>query len=329
MTRSIPILVLSAMLGASWMCTAQVQAPPGTSDAAQTAPGAGRGGPGGPGGAPGRGAGRGPGAAAIPPGPPAPVPPQVAMARPTTQELTQINAELKKFVDTADASAKPLLQKYQSLLVVKPLRDNPTIRPTPGVRFGRHEAFVEEASKGGIDLLLHGDSITDLWRNSRESYTKFFGQYKTANFGVSGDTTQGVLWGLQNGEGKGFQPKAIMLMIGTNSSGNSTGPEIAEGVGAVVLEMRKDFPDAKILLLAIFPRNGVDSPARKVNAEASEIFSRLADDKHVFFMDIGKVFLAPDGSIPREIMGDSLHPTAAGYELWGNAVKDKLAELMK
>ena len=84
---------------------------------------------------------------------------------------------------------------------------------------------------------------------------------------------------------------------------------------------RSEFP--------IHPRNGVDAPARAVNAEASTIFSKLADDKHVFFMDIGKIFLSPDGSISRDIMGDQLHPTAAGYELWGNAGKDKLAELMK
>ena len=75
--------------------------------------------------------------------------------------------------------------------------------------------------------------------------------------------------------------------------------------------------------------NGVDAPARAVNAEASTIFSKLADDKHVFFTDIGKIFVSPDDPISREIMGDQLHPTVAGYKLWGNAVKDKLAELMK
>ena len=119
----------------------------------------------------------------------------------------------------------------------------------------RHEGFVEIAKQGNIDLLLHGDSITDWWVQgdaNKAMFDKYFGAIRTANFAVAGDTTQGVLWGLRNGEGQGFQPKAIMLMIGTNNSGN-TGPEIAEGVGAVVLEMRKNFPNAKILLLAIFP----------------------------------------------------------------------------
>jgi beta-glucosidase len=188
---------------------------------------------------------------------------------------------------------------------------------------------VELAKKGDIDLLLVGDSITDLWRNSTETYATYFGKYKVANFAISGDTTQGVLWGLQNGEGSGFQPKAIMMMIGTNNSGGNTGPEIAEGVGAIVLELRKDFPNAKILLLAIFPRNAPTSPARKVNADASAIYSKLADNQHVFYMDIGQKFLSPDGTISTEIMADGLHPTAKGYVIWGDAVKDRLAELMK
>ena len=193
----------------------------------------------------------------------------------------------------------------------------------------RHDSFVEIAKKGDIDLLLVGDSITDLWRNSTETYATYFGKYKVANFAISGDTTQGVLWGLQNGEGTGFQPKAIMMMIGTNNSGGNTGPEIAEGVGAIVLELRKDFPNAKILLLAIFPRNAPTSNARKVNAEASAIYSRLADNQRVFYMDIGEKFLSPDGTISTEIMPDGLHPSAKGYVVWGEAIKDKLAELMK
>ena len=88
---------------------------------------------------------------------------------------------------------------------------------------------------------------------TRRCSTSTSASIRTANFAIAGDTTQGVLWGLQNGEGQGFQPKAIMLMIGTNNTGANTAPEIAEGIGAVVLEMRHDFPDAKILLLAIFP----------------------------------------------------------------------------
>jgi lysophospholipase L1-like esterase len=279
--------------------------------------------PGGPGA---RGGGRG--GPAVPPGPPQPVPPEVAIQRPTAAEVARINEELTRMINANTSASKPLLDKYRALTTVQVPRDNSAIRPVPR-NAARHDSFVELAKKGDIDLLLVGDSITDLWRNSTETYATYFGKYKVGNFAISGDTTQGVLWGLQNGEGTGFQPKAIMMMIGTNNSGGNTGPEIAEGVGAIVYELRKDFPNAKILLLAIFPRNAPTSNNRKVNAEASAIYSKLADNQHVFYMDIGQKFLSPDGTISTEIMADGLHPTAKGYVIWGDAVKDKLAELMK
>jgi beta-glucosidase len=317
MKRTVWVLAIAAIMITTLTFVAIGQAPaPGQAPAAAAA-GQARGG------APAGGA-RGPVVA----GPPQPVPPEVAIPRPTAAEVAQMNEEIAKMINANKSANKPLLEKYRSLTVVQMPRDNSAIRPVPR-NAAKHDSYVELAKKGDIDLLLVGDSITDLWRNSTETYATYFGKYKVGNFAISGDTTQGVLWGLQNGEGVGFQPKAIMMMIGTNNSGANTGPEIAEGVGSIVFELRKDFPNAKILLLAIFPRNAPASPARKVNADASAIFSKLADNKKVFYMDIGQKFLSPDGTISTEIMADGLHPTAKGYVIWGDAIKDKLAELMK
>ena len=223
---------------------------------------------------------------------------------------------------------------------------NTAVIPMLNPRFvGRHNDFVAAAPKGGIDILFMGDSITDWWRNpgntngfphgTNGAYTgkpvfdKYFGSQKIANFGIAGDTTQGVLWRLQNGEGQGYQPRVIMLMIGTNNTRRNTAEEIAEGVAAVVQEMRKDFPDAKILLLGIFPRSSPESSVRaKINA-INGIISKLKDGQHVFYLDIGPKFLSADGTISRDIMSDGLHPTTKGYEIWAEAVKGPLDNLAK
>jgi lysophospholipase L1-like esterase len=284
-----------------------------------------------PGGPPGGGRG---GFAPVVIGPPAPVPPEVEIPRPTPAELEQVNAALKRFVDSDKSSAQPLLKKFESLMLLQKPRLNVAATFTQtNQRMGpRHEGFVAKAKEGNIDLLLHGDSITDWWQQDANlpMFNKYFGNIPTANFAVAGDTTQGVLWGLRNGEGQGFQPKAVMLMIGTNNTGQSTGPEIAEGVGAVVMELRRNFPSAKILLLAIFPRALPGDPVRDKIAEVNQIISRLDDKKNVFYMDIGQKFLDDKGVfLPDSFRPDNLHPQAKGYDIWGEAVSAKLAELMK
>jgi beta-glucosidase len=156
-------------------------------------------------------------------------------------------------------------------------------------------------------------------------FNKYFGDVKVANFGISGDTTQGVLWRLQNGEGKAHKPKAVMLMIGTNNTGGSSGAEIAEGIGAIVLELRKDFADAKIMLLAIFPRGaGPSDSNRRKCEEANKIIARLDDQKHVFFTDINSKFLNDKGGLIGFRTSDNLHPVEEGYEIWASTVAPTL-----
>jgi lysophospholipase L1-like esterase len=307
----------------------------GTNGAFAQAPAAGTPAAPGRGGAPGGGPGGGRGNfAPVRIGPPAPVPPQVAIPRPTPTELEQVNTALKKLIDSDKSATQPLLKKFESLMLLQPPRLNTaaTFTQTQQRMGPRHEGFVARAQEGNIDLLLHGDSITDWWLQeaNKPVFDKYFGAMRTANFAVAGDTTQGVLWGLRNGEGQGFQPKAVMLMIGTNNTGANSAPEIAEGVGAVVMEMRRDFPNAKILLLAIFPRSLPGDPVRDKIAEVNRIISKLDDQQHVFYMDIGSKFLDEKGVfLPDSFRPDNLHPLAKGYDIWGQAVSAKLAELMK
>jgi lysophospholipase L1-like esterase len=256
----------------------------------------------------------------------------------SVSEVAQLNSAMKKLLVTQDPSVQAIFDANPNGVFFRP---NSAIVPTP-YQPARHDAFVEIAKKGDIDLLFDGDSITDFWRvddpttkhNGKAVFDKYFGSLKVANFGISGDTTQGVLYRLQNGEGQGFQPKAIMLMIGTNNvSGRDqpTAPQVADGIICDVNEMRKDFPNAKILLLGIFPRGVPTDPMRKTIADINTIISKLDDEKHIFYMDIGPKFLNADGVITPDIMSEAspLHPTEHGYEIWAEAVKDKLAELMK
>lgn len=255
----------------------------------------------------------------------------ISGAIPPTDTTAQTNAATEQAAAATNTPVPP-----------PPPRANTAVIPSLAQGFQKHHTNnVEIAAKGDVDILFMGDSITDWWQNpgrgqpidgaipygGKAVFEKYFGSMKVANFGIAGDTTQGVLWRLQNGEGQGIKPKAIMLMIGTNNTGRNTPPEIAMGIADVISELRKDFPDAKILLLAVFPRSGAQSKVRGQISEINQMISALNDKQHVFYMDIGDKFLAPDGSIPHDIMSDGLHPTSKGYEIWAEAVKDTLASL--
>jgi lysophospholipase L1-like esterase len=245
-------------------------------------------------------------------------------------------SSLAKFIETADPRLQEINKKYPGLISVRVPPPNSAIVPNLAAMFQSiHKDNLEVAQRGDSNVLFMGDSITDFWRNPEGPYAgkpvldKYFGHLKIANFGIAGDTTQGVLYRLRNGEGKGFSPKAVMLMIGTNNTSANTAAEIAEGIGAVVLELQKSFPDAKILLLGIFPRSRPDDPVRKTIAEINSIISRLHDGKRVIYLDIGAKFLDAEGNISRDIMSDALHPGPKGYEIWAEAVKEPLAGLMQ
>jgi len=202
----------------------------------------------------------------------------------------------------------------------------------------RHEGFVQEAQKGGIDILFMGDSITDFWRNRGSNvWNQCYAPRHAANFGLSGDRTQHVLWRMDHGELDSIHPKVVVLMIGTNNTGKendhltprNTVPETAEGVQAVVNDIRARLPDSKILLLAIFPRGTLDDPQRVQVALINTLIARLDDGRMVKFLDIGPKFLEFDGTLPRSIMPDLLHPNAKGYQIWADAMEPTLDEMLK
>jgi lysophospholipase L1-like esterase len=201
----------------------------------------------------------------------------------------------------------------------------------------RHEGFVAMARKGGIDLLFLGDSITDAWggeghnakANGKDVFAKEFEPLKAANFGIGGDRTQHVLWRIQNGELDGIHPKVIMLMIGTNNTGSNKAEEIADGITAIVKEIHMRLPEIKVLLLGIFPRGQKPYSIRDKIKQVNAIISKLDDSgKTVKYLDIGDKFLQPDGMISNEIMYDYLHLTPKGYQIWADAVKGPIDELL-
>jgi lysophospholipase L1-like esterase len=128
-----------------------------------------------------------------------------------------------------------------------------------------------------------------------------------------------------------------VLMIGTNNTGKerdnkttrNSVPETIAGVQAVVKELRLKLPGSKILLLAIFPRGTLDDPQRAQVALVNSVIAKLDDGRMVKYLDIDPAFLEADGTLPKSIMPDLLHPNEHGYQIWADAMNPLLDEMLK
>jgi lysophospholipase L1-like esterase len=205
-----------------------------------------------------------------------------------------------------------------------------TVTPAPreGSWMELHKTFLVQAKKGHVDLLFLGDSITQGW-NENTVWQRFYGPRHAANFCIGGDRTQHVLWRIQNGELEGISPKVTVLMIGTNNLHDDTPDEIAQGIKTIVAEIRSRLPKTKVLLLGVFPRSQKPDAARERIQSINEKIARLDDGSHVHFLDIGKSFLNPDGSISPEIMPDYLHLSIKGYRIWAEAMESTLWAMLE
>jgi lysophospholipase L1-like esterase len=194
----------------------------------------------------------------------------------------------------------------------------------------RHESFNERIKQGNVDLIFIGDSITQGWEGGgKKVWEEFYGKRNAVNLGIGGDRTQHVLWRLDHGNVDGIKPKLAVLMIGTNNSANNTSEQIAAGVKAIVEKLRAKLPETKVLVLAIFPRGpNKEDAKRKVNEGANEIIKKSADDKMVFFLDIGPKFLAADGTLTKEVMPDLLHLNEASYRTWAESTEPTVKKLL-
>jgi lysophospholipase L1-like esterase len=241
----------------------------------------------------------------------------------------------------------------------------------------RHRDFPKriEQSQGAGDVIFLGDSITHGWEGQK-AWQEHFGPFKPVNLGIGGDQTGHVLWRITEGhELDHLNPKAAVLMIGTNNIGGHTAEQIAGGIRAIVEELKRQKPGLKVLVLGVFPRgSSADAerslgqiaegvrpineelskekpdvkrlnalvrdlerqrgtiPAAKLNqtvGQVNALIAKLDDGRAVFYKDIGKEFLDPQGGLSGEVMPDYLHLSARGYDLWGRAIKGDLEKLVK
>jgi beta-glucosidase len=194
-----------------------------------------------------------------------------------------------------------------------------------------HRKFLREIVKRQPDLVFIGDSITAEWLTTGYPFWKAaFEPRRAFNLGIPGDSTQGVLWRIENGELDGIKPRAVVLLIGTNNIPQHEAPdEIARGIVACVHAIRAKLPAADVVLLGILPRGPNPSDPLRVAAQAVHAsLATTAFGPSVTYLDVSSIFVQPDGPLTPGFYVDELHLTLAGYRAWARAIDSTLQALV-
>lgn len=180
-----------------------------------------------------------------------------------------------------------------------------------------------EADRGAVVFL--GDSITQGWG---DDFKGAFGGLKVANRGISGDTTRGMLVRLEE-DVLALQPKAVVMLMGTNDLEEGDAPEVIAGNVELILEALKAHdPAMPIVLCKVMP----SSASKKRPAEAIQKINALyaavvKGDAQVTVLDTWKQFANAEGDAEKAEFPDLLHPNDAGYAMWGAALRPVFATL--
>jgi hypothetical protein len=216
----------------------------------------------------------------------------------------------------------------------------PADKPTPRTDANSmlaHQQLLAKRTQGKIDVYFEGNSIVRRWgatdypQNLANWNANFHG-WNAADFGWGADKIEHMLWRIENGELDGVNPKVIVLAAGTNNVGARAGgdakvADITRGIKALVDLCRAKAPNATIILNGIFPRGDDMAVVAEINRINANV-AKMADGRKIRYINVNDKLADANGKLYDGMTVDKLHPTVKGYQIWADALKPVLRELL-
>lgn len=210
-----------------------------------------------------------------------------------TEAIEQLHVEL--------ANDRKILQDWANLARYRD--DNAKVNPPQG---------------GEQRVVFMGDSITDGWGRSQGS--RFFPGKPYVNRGISGQTTPQMLIRFRP-DVIALQPKAVVILAGTNDIAGNTGPETLDQIEGNLESMAQlaKANGIRVVLASVMPvcdyikPQTAQRPPQKIIALNAWIKDYCARNGCVY-LDYYSAMVDAKGMLKQELTHDGLHPNNAGYE---------------
>jgi lysophospholipase L1-like esterase len=170
-------------------------------------------------------------------------------------------------------------------------------------------------------VVFFGDSITDGWR-----LFEYFPDHPYVNRGISGQTTSQMLVRFRE-DVIDLQPKAVVILAGTNDIAGNTGPMSLEEIEANYASLAElaRVHNIKVIYSSVLP-------VHQYTERATDMFTQRPPDKILAlnrwlkdycstpangctYLDYFSAMVDDKGYMKKELADDGLHPNAAGYKV--------------
>src|SRR5271154_1268402 len=207
-------------------------------------------------------------------------------------------------------------------------------------RYREANGKLAAPAAGEKRVVFMGDSITDMW--AEERFGGFFPGKPYVDRGISGQTTPQMLIRFRP-DVIALEPKAVVILAGTNDIAGNTGPvtlEEIEGNLQSMVELAKT-NGIRVVLASVMPVSDYGHNAEGVALnmtkgrppatilELNAWIKKYAEQHGEVYLDYFSATVDGAGFLKKELSVDGLHPNAAGYAVMGPLAEAAIEKALK
>ncbi|HEY7354475.1 MAG TPA: SGNH/GDSL hydrolase family protein [Terriglobales bacterium] len=184
-------------------------------------------------------------------------------------------------------------------------------------RYREANAALKPPATNEKRVVFFGDSITDIWKLDESFPGKPY-----INRGIGGQTTSQMLVRFRQ-DVIDLQPKAVVILAGTNDIAGNSGPISNEDIEANL----SDFAElarahgVQVIFSSILPVYNYTPESKDFFAQRPRDrilalngwLKSYCDKNHLFYLDYFDAMVDDKGMLKRELANDGLHPNKAGF----------------
>lgn len=176
----------------------------------------------------------------------------------------------------------------------------------------------ERYSDYEVDVAFLGDSLTDGC-----DLSKYYPAYITANRGIGGETSHGLLERLEVSL-FALKPKVAVFLIGGNNLNT-----MLDDYEDIIRSTKEALPDTKIVICSLTSMGGGFSEKNKIAAYNNVTLKKISEKYGAEFVDIfTPLFNMETGEIYEKYTSDGVHLTDEGYLVLKSKITPAIDKLL-